>query len=94
MVETRALYQQHDIRLMRPSSLIGIAIQIPLLSGLLAAVRKGLGAKVRFLWIPDLARPEGTVLLGVTALSAWVASSTPARRCSGRTCARGEPVSD
>ena len=73
MAETRALYQQHDIRLMRPSSLIGIAIQIPLLSGLLAAVRKGLGAKVRFLWIPDLARPEGTVLLGVTALSAWVA---------------------
>jgi len=78
MAETRALYQQHDIRLMRPSSLIGIAIQMPLLSGLFAAVRKGLGAKVRFLWIPDLARPEGTVLLGVTALSAWVASSTPA----------------
>ena len=38
---------------------------------------KRLGAKVRFLWIPDLARPEATALLGVTALSAWVASSTP-----------------
>jgi len=77
MAETRALYRQHDIRLMRPSSLVGAAIQLPLLSGLLAAVRKGLGAKVRFLWIPDLARPDGALLLGVTALSAWVASSTP-----------------
>ena len=77
MAETRALYQQHGIRLMDPSSVIGFAIQMPILGGLLAAVRKGLGAKVRFLWIPDLARPDGALLLGVTALSAWMASSTP-----------------
>ena len=77
VAEQRALYQQHGIRLMDPSTVIGFAIQLPILSGLFAAVRKGLGAKVRFLWIPDLARPEATALLGVTALSAWVASSTP-----------------
>jgi YidC/Oxa1 family membrane protein insertase len=77
MTETRALYRAHDIRLFRPSSLVGLAIQLPLLSGLFAAVRKGLGAKVRFLWVPDLARPESLLILGVTALTAWGASSTP-----------------
>ena len=40
-------------------------------------MRKGLGAKVRFLWVPDLARPESLLILGVTALTAWGASSTP-----------------
>jgi len=75
--ETRALYAANGIKIFSPASLVGIAIQIPVLSGLFAAVRKGLGAKVRFLWVPDLAKPEGLMLLGVTALSAWVASSTP-----------------
>ena len=75
--ETHALYRQHDVRLVSPANLAGIAIQIPILSGLFAAVRKGLGAKVRFLWVPDLARPETALILGVTALSAWAASTTP-----------------
>ena len=77
MTETQALYRAHDIRMLSPSSLVGMAIQLPLLSGLFAAVRKGLGAKVRFLWVPDLARPEGLLILGVTALTAWGVSSTP-----------------
>jgi YidC/Oxa1 family membrane protein insertase len=77
IAEQHALYRQHGIRFMDPSTVIGFAVQLPILSGLFAAVRKGLGAKVRFLWISDLARPEGTALLGVTALSAWVASSMP-----------------
>ena len=34
---------------------------MPLLGGLFAAVRNGLGAKVRFLWIADLSR--GDILL-------------------------------
>ena len=77
MTETQALYRAHDIRLFHPSSLVGIAIQFPLLTGLFAAVRKGLGTKVRFLWVPDLARPEGLLALGVAALTAWGVSSTP-----------------
>ena len=77
MTETRALYRAHDIRVFSPSGVVGIAIQIPLFSALFAAVRKGLGAKVRFLWVPDLARPESLLILGVTALTAWGASSTP-----------------
>ena len=77
VTERQALYREHDIQMVSPSSLVGLAVQLPIFSGLFAAVRKGLGAKVRFLWVPDLARPDGVLLLGVTALTAWAASSTP-----------------
>jgi YidC/Oxa1 family membrane protein insertase len=76
--ETRALYAAHDIKLLTPSGVVGIAIQFPLLSGLFAAVRRGLGSKVRFLWVPDLARPDGLLLLGVAAMTAWGLSSVQA----------------
>jgi membrane protein insertase Oxa1/YidC/SpoIIIJ len=77
VAETHALYAANGIKLFDASSLAGLLVQAPVLSGLFAAVRKGLGAKVRFLWVPDLARPEGLLLLGVTALSAAVASTSP-----------------
>jgi membrane protein insertase Oxa1/YidC/SpoIIIJ len=78
--ETRALHAKHGIKLVRPSSVVGIAVQFPVLGGLFAAVRNGLGAKVRFLWIADLARPDGALLLGIAALAALgvlAAPSTP-----------------
>jgi len=75
--ETRALHANHGIRLLTPSGLLGMAIQFPVLGGLFAAVRTGLGAKVRFLWIGDLARPDGALLLIATALTAWGISSAP-----------------
>ena len=78
IVETRALYRARGIRLFTPGGLIGLGVQLPLLSGLFAAVRTGLGARVRFLWVPDLARPESLLALLVTALTAWAASTTPA----------------
>jgi membrane protein insertase Oxa1/YidC/SpoIIIJ len=40
-------------------------------------VRTGLGARVRFLWVGDLARPDGALLLVATALTAWSISSAP-----------------
>src|SRR3982751_5556522 len=49
MRETQSLYAAHDIRLLTPSGFAGMAIQFPLLSGVFAAVRRGLGTKVRFL---------------------------------------------
>src|SRR5687767_13393598 len=49
--ETRSLYEANGIRLMSSAALVGIAVQLPLLSGLFAAVRAGLGARVRFLWM-------------------------------------------
>ena len=77
MRETRALQAKHGIRLLTPSGLVGMAIQLPVLGGLFAAVRTGLGARVRFLWVGDLARPDGAMLLVATALTAWSISSAP-----------------
>ena len=79
-LEMRALHAKHDINLVRPSSFVSLAVQFPVLGGLFAAVRNGLGAKVRFLWIADLARPDGALLLGIAALTALglsVAPTTP-----------------
>jgi YidC/Oxa1 family membrane protein insertase len=75
--ETRALHAKHGIRMLTPSGLLGMAIQFPVLGGLFAAVRTGLGAKVRFLWVSDLARPDGALLLIATALTAWGILSAP-----------------
>jgi YidC/Oxa1 family membrane protein insertase len=77
MREQQALYAANDIKMMTPSGLVGIGVQLPLMSGLFAAVRRGLGTKVRFLWVPDLARPDGIVLVCAAAVTAWVTMSTP-----------------
>jgi YidC/Oxa1 family membrane protein insertase len=82
MRETQALYAANGIKLLTPSGLAGIAIQFPLLTGLFAAVRRGLGTKVRFLWVPDLARPDMILLAAVAATTAWgmmSAQATPGR---------------
>jgi YidC/Oxa1 family membrane protein insertase len=76
MQEVRALYAKHDIKIFTPTTFWSFAIQSPLLGGLFAAVRGGLGSKVRFLWVADLARPDATLLLGVAALTAWGVSSS------------------
>ena len=75
--ETRSLHAKHGIKLVTPSSFVGMAVQFPVLGGLFAAVRNGLGAKVRFLWVADLARPDGALLLVIAALTAWGVSSAP-----------------
>ena len=62
-------------------------VQLPMLSGLFAAVRTGLGARVRFLWIGDLSRPD-LILLGIIAgATAMAYSTTPV--VAGQTRAPG-----
>jgi YidC/Oxa1 family membrane protein insertase len=75
--EIQSLHAEHGIKLVSLSGLVGTAIQLPVLGGLFAAVRSGLGAKVRFLWVADLARPDGVLALGVVALTTWALSSAP-----------------
>jgi membrane protein insertase Oxa1/YidC/SpoIIIJ len=41
-------------------------------------VRRGLGTKVRFLWVADLARPDIVVIVGVAAATALSMMSAPA----------------
>ena len=74
MSETQALYKANDIRFMPKGSTLPNLIQMPLLAGLFAAVRNGLGAKVRFLWVADLSR--GDILLTSIAVGlSGIASS-------------------
>lgn len=78
VAETQILYRKHGIRLMTGSSLASMAIQIPLLGALFSAVRSGLGVRVRFLWVTDLSRADGLLVLLVTGLAAGAAMLTPA----------------
>src|SRR5689334_92598 len=77
MQETRTLYAKHGIRVMTPVGVVGLLIQLPLLSGVFSAVRAGLGSRVRFLWIADLARPNSTLLVIVTLLTGSVVLLSP-----------------
>lgn len=85
--ETHALHAAHGIRMFSPTWIVGMLVQVPLLGGLFAAVRTGLGSRVRFLWITDLARPDALLLVAVTLLTAL--SMVMAPRTTGP---RGAPA--
>lgn len=75
MAKTRALYRENDVEMLSGRSMVSAAIQLPLLGGLFAAVRNGLGAKVRFLWIADISRADAVLVTLVAALgglSSWM----------------------
>ncbi len=76
MRETQALYARNGVRLFTPSGVIGLLLQAPLLGGLFAAVRAGLGARVPFLWIADLAKPNA-LLMAVATLLGGAALTMP-----------------
>ena len=76
VTETRALYSANDIRVLSPDALVGFLVQVPLLSGLFAAVKGGLGARVRFLWISNLSQPDA-LLVGVATMLAGVVMAMP-----------------
>jgi YidC/Oxa1 family membrane protein insertase len=82
MQETRALHGANGIRIMSPVGLIGLLVQMPVLGGLFAAVRGGLGARVRFLWVGNLAEPNGLLIAVVTVLGGAVMATA---RPSGTT---------
>ena len=68
--ETSAVYQEHGVQLMSLDGIIGLLVQWPILGAFFAVLRKGVGARVAFLWIGDLARPDRWLATGVTALTA------------------------
>jgi YidC/Oxa1 family membrane protein insertase len=77
--ETQVLYRKHGVRLFTPSGMIGLLVQAPLFGALFSATRSGIGAKVRFLWIAELARPDAAlawVVAGLTAIVMAVSTAT------------------
>jgi YidC/Oxa1 family membrane protein insertase len=73
--EVQALYKRHDIRLLQPSAMVSVLVQTPLLGAVFSATRRGLGEKVRFLWVAELARPDALLGLAVSALTALVTAA-------------------
>lgn len=76
MRETRALYAANGIRVLSIHGIAGLLVHVPLLSGLFAAVRGGLGARVPFLWVSNLAQPNA-LLLAVVALAGGAVMAMP-----------------
>lgn len=60
-----------------PANVLSGVIQMPLLGAIFTAVRRGLGAGVRFLWIDDLGRPDLMLAGLVTSLSVALAMASP-----------------
>jgi len=85
--ETQALHRANGIQMFTAGSLVSQFIQLPLIGALFSAVRNGLGARVRFLWIADLSRVDAILLVlvaGVAGVSASVAPSAPAAQSMQR----------
>jgi YidC/Oxa1 family membrane protein insertase len=79
MQQTQALYAAHDIKLFTPAGFASLLIQAPVFSALFAALRTGVGERVRFAWVADLARPDALlavlVALGTGLITAGVSAT-------------------
>ena len=86
--ETHRLMRDEGIS-MAPPGLLSNLIEFPILIALYAAVRQAAATAGRFLWIPDLAKPDWLLTLmvsGLTLLSTSLtrSSSAPGRRSRAR----------
>jgi len=80
--ETAKLHREHDIKLADGWTFFGLAAQAPIFFALLGAIRRGVVKASRFLWIRDLARPDGVLLVitsAVIALSSVLAPNATHR---------------
>jgi YidC/Oxa1 family membrane protein insertase len=75
--ETQALYRANGVSPFQLGSFATMGVQIPLLGALFSAVRRGLGERVRFLWIADLSRADGVLIFLVATLSSAAAAIAP-----------------
>jgi YidC/Oxa1 family membrane protein insertase len=75
--ETGRLYQQHGVRAVEPRSLLGGIVQAPVFLGLFGAIRRGLVAGGRFLWVKDIAAPDALLAVMCAGLTAWSAALAP-----------------
>jgi YidC/Oxa1 family membrane protein insertase len=75
--EAADLMRRHGIRVADPAAFLAIGVQAPVLFALFAAVRKGLGSGVRFLWVSDLAKADVRLALFVTLLTGIAVATAP-----------------
>lgn len=76
MQEMAALYRKHSLSLFDGKSLLGALMQMPLLLGMFQALRN-MGEGVRFLWVPNLLRPDILLALIAGATTALMVAVNP-----------------
>src|SRR6476620_1416210 len=74
---TLRLYRERGIGAVPPGTLASTLVQLPVGAALYQAFARGLGPKLSFLWIGDLARPDA-MLAGVAASLAGLAAGLTA----------------
>ncbi len=70
------LYQQHGLTLVDGKSLFAMLIQMPLFLGMYQVLRT-VGEGVRFLWIPNLLKPDTVLALLAALTTALMISANP-----------------
>ena len=75
--ETMALFKKYDAKMIDGRTLFGGLIQLPIVVGIYSAIRDGIGAGGRFLWIKDISKPDFWVALIVGALTYLMMHLTP-----------------
>jgi YidC/Oxa1 family membrane protein insertase len=75
--ETAAVYKRHGVKPFDAAGLIGSLIQLPILGAFFAALRRGIGVGVRFLWVGDLASSNAVLTALVALLTVAGAVLTP-----------------
>jgi len=81
--QTAALYRENDISALPKGMLLTTLIQVPLGAALYQAVRTGLTAGSRFLWLTDLTRPDFALTAIVGLLAALGVGLTGATQPAG-----------
>jgi YidC/Oxa1 family membrane protein insertase len=68
-LQTATLYKENDITALPKGTLLTMLVQVPLGAAIYQAVRTGVTAGTRFLWLGDLTRPDFalTVIVGLLA---------------------------
>ena len=64
------LYQKHGVKPIDGVNSIGLILQLLLSVGVYSAIRRGLGAGGRFLWIRNLAQPNTILVIATGVLTA------------------------
>jgi YidC/Oxa1 family membrane protein insertase len=71
---TMSLYREHGIEIIPRGSLASALIQLPIGAALYQAFSSGLGPRLSFLWIGDLARPDAALALLAASLAGLTAA--------------------
>src|SRR5207245_2252989 len=68
--ELSKLYQKHGVRPLVGVNSLGLILQVLLGAGVYSAIRRGLGAGGRFLWIRNLTQPNAILAVATGVLTA------------------------